>query len=103
MTKEPAGWAKVKAYRVVCSASGASDESILNYMSGVHSGGVYELARMYDTYEQPPVDPDLLAAREYLKGFRDRIDAKPIDKGVFDGGEIAVAFLAGIKHGRANP
>ncbi len=50
----------------------------------------------------PKVDPDLLAAREWVKA-NTACGGPRVDLGAEDGHEGARAFLAGIKHGRANP
>lgn len=100
MTKEPADWAKIKAYRATYRVIEESDADILGHCHDLHSA-IHELARMYDKYEQPPVDPDLLAAREWVRvehrerGFQLYAEV--------DGTPECRAFLAGIKHGRANP
>lgn len=102
MTKEPADWAKIKAYRAMNPETCLTDDGVLALWPSLH--GVHELARMYDKYEQPPVDPDLLAAREWYKS----IPAAPyleegIKSGRYDSDDGIQGFLAGIKHGRANP
>lgn len=45
-----------------------------------------------------PVDPDLVAAREWLK--REGYDADDVDDGEYDDVDLAISFLAGAKHAR---
>lgn len=64
-TKEPADWAKIKAYRAAYPKSNLSDTGLLEEWKWFPQ--CHELARYIDKYDKPPVDPDLLAAREWLK------------------------------------
>lgn len=104
MTKEPADWAKIKAYRSMLDMLWVTDKKILSDWPNI-GFGFHELARMYDKYEQPsepPVDPDLLAARKWGASLGPSLNNKYL-RGEFDGDLEIKAFLAGIKHGRANP
>lgn len=99
MTTEPADWAKIKAYQAHYPDAGTSDAYIISHWADL-SGASHELARMYSTYEQPPVDPDLLAAREYCcrqyLGYE-----SAINRGHWDYADAVKSFLAGIQHERA--
>jgi hypothetical protein len=50
----------------------------------------------------PKVDPDLLAAREWMKANLTWVDPYLIDLGHHDAAASARAFLAGVKHGRGS-
>jgi hypothetical protein len=51
----------------------------------------------------PKVDPDLLAAREWCATSASLADAVGFRNGDYDKSAFIVGFLAGAKHGRANP
>lgn len=62
---------------------------------------VNHLADLYET-NWTPVDPDLIAAREWDAADTPEV-ADGVRAGTYDTGTAIRAFLAGIAHGRANP
>lgn len=99
--KEPADWAKIKAYRVVYATSNVTDAFVTENW-GALPCAAKELARMYDKYETPPANPDGMAARDWVNKTRSIFKGHCKSNDLFE--DLAqAAFHGGIKHGRANP
>ncbi len=69
------------------------------------SNPMVQLANLYETNWKPPpkVDPDLLAAREWMRDSYHSASMKTgAVEGLYDKSHSVRAFLAGIKHGRGS-
>lgn len=67
-------------------------------------GAIRELAIMIERHEQPPVAPELLAAREWYANdnFIGALDAANVRAGEVDQVGAIQAFLAGVAWAREN-
>lgn len=102
----PPDWAIEEALKRSDFDARPDDVAYIRRASHRWCNAIRELARMIAKHEQPPVDPDLVKAREIVadnflrRGFAD--SSQEILLGEHDDWEEVKCTLAGIKWGKAH-
>lgn len=99
----PADWAIDKACQL-CDCMSCKRDVIRKHETHWAEGAVMQLARYIEAHEQPPVDPDLVTAREICarvcNDFGRTSNAKAYRDGDYDAEEELQFALAKLKEAR---
>lgn len=92
-------WAIIKAYRICHPKTIRTDAEILRITRKGYQPFIFPVAKYVMEHEKPPVDPDLVLARELCaKEFPHQADF--YKRGNGDGGNFVPIVLEGIKQGK---
>ena len=94
-------WVKVRACEL-CNTGTALFYRACHFNSSNLFPGLLAIARLVQKYEQEPVDPDVVKAREIVSNNRSSytLDATILN-GDLDKSPIVMSTLEGIKYGRS--